>query len=405
MEGTMKMLSQLHPWITTVSCAALVACGAAGSTPQADANNAADAEGAQLKHVFLIMMENHGTDEIIGNTVDAPYINSLANQYGVATNYYGVTHPSLPNYLATISGDFQGIWDDCKAGADVTCAPEEFVQNNLPVAGAQDSGDATDTLLLTAAEYNSASSAPHWFSGKNLVDQLESNQLTWKAYMQSLPAAGSTVEYWPVDSVDGGASVPRKLYAQKHDPFMYFSDIRNDPGRMQRIVPLTQLDDDLASDGLPNFVWISPDQCHDMHGVSPANAAAVGIPDCAYPASGLDHKIIALGDQFLSDTVKKIMASHAWQQDAIILILWDEDDYAGYAGCCGSPTTTGGAVLGGARAPALVITSKKATVQTDAHPYNHYSLLATLQKVWDLGCLANTCNFTDADLMTHLFRP
>ncbi|GAP53885.1 probable acid phosphatase, partial [Arthrobacter sp. Hiyo6] len=58
-------------------------------------------------HVFVIMMENHGYDQVIGNTADAPYINTLAQRYNTATNYHGVTHPSLPNYLATISGSSQ----------------------------------------------------------------------------------------------------------------------------------------------------------------------------------------------------------------------------------------------------------------------------------------------------------
>ena len=89
----------------------------------------------QPDHIFFIMMENHATNQIIGNTADAPFINKLAQRYSVATNYHGVTHPSLPNYLAAISGDFQGIWDDCKAGTLVMCPPEEFV------VGA---GDATD---------------------------------------------------------------------------------------------------------------------------------------------------------------------------------------------------------------------------------------------------------------------
>src|SRR5215470_663632 len=84
------------------------------------------AESNKLDHIFVIMMENHATKQIIGNTADAPYINELAEENGVALNYYGVTHPSLPNYLAAISGSYQGIWDDCKAGASVTCAPEEF---------------------------------------------------------------------------------------------------------------------------------------------------------------------------------------------------------------------------------------------------------------------------------------
>jgi phosphatidylinositol-3-phosphatase len=61
----------------------------------------------QPDHIFFIMMENHPTNQIIGNTADAPFINQLAKRYSVATNYHGVTHPSLPNYLSAISGDFQ----------------------------------------------------------------------------------------------------------------------------------------------------------------------------------------------------------------------------------------------------------------------------------------------------------
>src|SRR6516164_11282179 len=83
--------------------------GLTASTASADRGN-----GNRFDHIFVIMMENHATSQIIGNTADAPYINALAAQSGVALNYMGVTHPSLPNYLAAISGNFQGIWDDCK---------------------------------------------------------------------------------------------------------------------------------------------------------------------------------------------------------------------------------------------------------------------------------------------------
>jgi hypothetical protein len=359
--------------------------------PSADHDE--DDEDLGPRHIFYIMMENHGTSEIIGNVVDAPFINQLASQYGLAQNYYGVTHPSLPNYLAAISGDFQGIWDDCAAGASVTCAPEEFVAN---------SGDATASLLLTPAQVASASSTSHLFDGKNIVDQIEASGRTWKAYMQSIPSVGSTVEYAPTI---GSTTV--KLYAQKHDPFMYFSDVRNDAGRMNRIVGLDQFDKDITGKAgeVPSFVWISPDQCHDMHGVSPASAALVGLPSCGYPDSGLDHGAIKLGDDFLKETVSKIFASKAWQHDSVLVIAWDEDDYAGFAGCCGSPTTSGGAILGGANAPALVITSKHAKHRVSTVPYNHYSLLGTIQHVWGLGCLANTCGFKKSELMLPLFNP
>jgi hypothetical protein len=375
-----------------------VACSAGDETkasePSAVQSDAIrrDDDG-RFEHIFYIMMENHATDEIVGNAADAPYLTELAAKYAFASDYFGVTHPSLPNYLAAISGSTQGIFDDCKAGADVTCAPEEFVP---------DSGDNTDEASLTDAETTTASTTAHWFDGKNLVDQLEAHGLSWKAYMQSIPATASTVEYAPVDDV-GGVETPRKLYAQKHDPFMYFSDIRNSARRMQQIVGFDGFAADLAHDRVPNFVWISPDQCHDMHGVSAANAAAVGIPDCATPDSGLDHKVIALGDAFVKDTVQKIMHSPAWHEKSAIVIAWDEDDYAGFAGCCQSPVGANGVTLGGANAPAIVITSQGARPLQVSVPFNHYSLLGTIEKLWHLGCLGNACKIPDSGLMTALF--
>jgi hypothetical protein len=389
----------------------LAACGSAESAvetseqslsapaaPEKQERHDRDRDDDGPRHIFYIMMENHGTDEIIGNIADAPFINQLASEHGVAANYFGVTHPSLPNYLAAVSGDFQGIWDDCAAGPAVTCAPEEFVTN---------SGDATSSLLLTPAEVASATTTPHWFHGKNIVDQIEWSGRTWKAYMQSIPSVGSTVEYAPTVTTPTGPTTV-KLYAQKHDPFMYFTDIRNNPRRMRQIVGLDQFEKDIAGDDddVPSFVWISPDQCHDMHGVSPSSAALVGLPTCGYPDSGLDHGAIQLGDTFLKETVTKIFASKAWKHhDSVLVIAWDEDDYAGYAGCCNSPTTTGGAILGGANAPALVITSKHTKHRVSHTPYNHYSLLGTIQRVWGLDCLANTCRFADSELMLPLFKP
>ncbi|HEY2513296.1 MAG TPA: alkaline phosphatase family protein [Polyangiaceae bacterium] len=369
------------------------------TTDGGPSGDAGDAAVPALKHIFYIMMENHGYEEIIGNTADAPHLNTLANSYGLATNYYGVTHPSLPNYLAAVSGDFQGIWDDCAAGSGVTCPPEEFIPG---------SGDGTATQGLTDAEVQGAAATPHMFSGATLVDQLGSAGKTWKAYMQSIPGVGSTVVSAPVDTVDAGdggtTQVARGLYAQKHDPFMYFAGSATDAG-LQQVVPFTQLDADLAAAAsTPNFVWISPDQCHDMHGVSPDNAAAVGIPTCGYPASGLDHGAITLGDTFVNDTVTKIMAAPAWAEGSAIVIVWDEDDYTGYTGCCGSPTGADGGTLGGAKVPAIVITSKAGAGHvTQADALNHYSLLATIETIWGLPCLANACNVPAK--MTSLFNP
>jgi Phosphoesterase family. len=345
------------------------------------------------QHIFFIEMENHGFSEIIGNHADAPYINWLAKHNGLATNYYGVTHPSLPNYLATISGSFQGIWDDCAAGASITCPPEEFVPGT---------GDGTDGNYLKASQIASASAQPHLFNGRTIVDQLESKGLTWKAYMQSIPAVGSTVEYAPTI---GGTIY--KLYAQKHDPFMYFARI-NHPGspRLKKIVPYRGLADDLASGNVPNFVWVSPNQCRDMHGTDYPSAVALGIPKCGYPVSGLDHGAIQLGDTFVKNAVTQIMRSTTWKTtDSSIVITWDEDDYTSFFGCCYSPRGRMGVVLGGSKVPTIVINSRDGGRRRTDVRSNHYSLLATIERLWNLGCLANSCKIQNSGLVTSLFHP
>ncbi|HEY1962864.1 MAG TPA: alkaline phosphatase family protein [Rhizomicrobium sp.] len=375
----MKLLKNLR-------ASALAAIASLGVATAADA--------AAPKHIFVIMMENHAYDEIIGNTKDAPFINQLASQYNVETEYYGVTHPSLPNYLAFASGSFQGIFDDCAAGKTITCAPEEFVP---------DSGDQTAGNFLTKQEIRKATNAPHWFRGDNIVDALESNGKTWKGYFQSMPKRGYDVEYAP--TIDGTVV---KLYAQKHNPFLYFSDIRHSDMRLSHIVPFeNHFDSDLASGNVANFVFIAPDQCHDMHGISPSQAALVNQPQCGYPDSGLDHGAIKLGDRFLRNTVGKIMNSSVWQKgSSSIVIVWDEDDYSGFAGCCASPVGRNGIVLGGARVPMIVINSSDSgTAPTQLHvPANHYSLLATIETLWDLPCLAHSCEIDNAGQLRSMFR-
>lgn len=311
-----------------------------------------------LQHIFFIMMENHSTNEIFGNTADAPYLNQLANTYGISTSYYGVTHPSLPNYLAALSGDFQGIWDDCPSGATVTCEPQAL------------------TSSMTSQQYASASARTHLFHGQTLVDQLETHSMTWKAYMQSLPSPGFTGGY-------------AGLYGEKHDPFMYFASIRDNPNRLQRIVPFTQFNQDIQAGTIPNFVWISPDVCNDMHGDT--------------SCSSYDGLIVQ-GDNFIHSTIQTIMASSAWKQGSAIIITWDEND-ASQSGCCHSPVGAGGTMLGGGHVPLIVISSQEPHhIILNNASYNHYTLLATIEYVWNLGCLANTCGLGTANLLAPLFH-
>jgi phosphatidylinositol-3-phosphatase len=371
----------------------------AGTRDAASPDAASDGGAtAQLKHIYLVMMENHAQAQIIGDTTDAPNLNMLATKYGVATKYYGVTHPSLPNYLAAFSGDFQGIFDDCNAGASITCEVEEFIPN---------SGDGTSSQLMTAQQAANAAMIPHWFSGRTIVDQLEEKGMTWAAYMGDIIATGDTTGGAPVVATPDAGPEQLNLYAQKHNPFEYFQSIRTNANRMQKVLPYTNFATDIAATTMPNFVWISPDQCSDMHGINADTAAFADAGFCTGTAAGNDMSpaVIQYGDAFVGNLVTKIMASPTWDEGSAIAIVFDEDDYVQTTGCCNSPTGEDGGTLGGALVPAIVISSLNPHPNTSTDPYNHYSLLGTIQHLWGLDCLANTCGMTGSQLMTKLFVP
>ncbi len=162
-----------------------------------------------FEHIVIIVFENREFGSVIGSP-KMPYFNTLANSYTLLTQYYAVTHPSLPNYIAMIGGDTFGITFDC------TSCP-------IPV----------DT--------------------KSLPDLIEASGRTWKTYQEAMPS--------PCFS---GAESGE--YAMKHNPFIYFMGIRLDAKRCnQGIVPLTQLPTDITAGTLPNFIFVTPDMCNDAH--------------------------------------------------------------------------------------------------------------------------------------------
>jgi hypothetical protein len=309
-----------------------------------------------FSHIYVVMEENTSYEDIVGNTADAPYINSLINTLGFAANYYGVTHPSEPNYLAFLAGDFFGLHAD-------------------------------DATFKSDAQ--------------NLVDQLEAKGYTWATYQQGLPSVGFT----GTQSPSNGSG----LYVNKHNPFVHFNDILNSATRLQNVKPIDALATDLAGNHAPNFAFIAPDQCHDMHGVSPPSSKSYGMPWCGYPADFVvPHATIKAGDDFLKGLVAEIMGSPAWNSSSAIVVTWDENEssgqsspnrgYASSTGCCGSPPGDGGG-----RVPTIVITGTPSHT-VSLHPYNHYSLLRTIEDNFGLGCLANSCD-PSVSAMTDLFSP
>jgi hypothetical protein len=192
---------------------ALIGCGSAAQRlpAQTVASPRAHLPAGSPAHIAVIVMENEEFSSIIGSS-QAPYINSLAGRYALATSSYAITHPSLPNYLAITGGSTFGITSDC-----------------------------TDCSV----------------PGSGLAGQLKAHAISWKAYMEDLPS--------PCFTGAGAGS-----YAKKHDPFLYYQGVVADPAQCARVVPLTQLAADESNGSLPRFVWITPNLCHDMHDCSPS---------------------------------------------------------------------------------------------------------------------------------------
>ncbi|GAC1459113.1 MAG: hypothetical protein NVSMB70_03960 [Chamaesiphon sp.] len=219
----------------------------------------------QFDHQIVIMMENHSYDQIIGNPA-APNINKLANTYNLATNYFGTTHPSLANYLSTIGGSEFGN------GA-------AFDANGFPdVNGGND-----NSPCFSNGTPGASSTCDPTINSPSIVDQLNAKGLTWKTYQENLPSVGSNF----ASSVTNGQ--PDKLYAVKHNPFIYFGSVQNNG--LNNIVPTTQLTTDLANGTLPNYSFIAPNQCNDMHG-DPAG----GCPYSDTPLDANDQNLIKQGD-------------------------------------------------------------------------------------------------------------
>jgi phosphatidylinositol-3-phosphatase len=106
-------LSSLARLLRAGTCAALTAIPLLGSSTPARAAPPTPAGSVpRVAHVVVIMFENHERGDVLG-TSSAPTFNRLAADYAQATDVLAVAHPSLPNYLALVSGSTHGVTDDC----------------------------------------------------------------------------------------------------------------------------------------------------------------------------------------------------------------------------------------------------------------------------------------------------
>lgn len=308
------------------------------------------ASGAKIPdHVYVIVLENHSFDAALNSGL-SPFLHTLAGDHGVAACYFAVTHPSLPNYLAMIGGDDFDVRDD---------APSCF---------------ASDLRSGRAC---------HRFEGDSLVDQLEAAGLGWALYAQTLPAA----------DVLRQSSGPDALYVQKHNPFAYFAQIAADPARLAKFKPFSSFAADLAA-GMPNFVYIVPNQCDDGHGAG----------GCLDPSA-----LVRDYDAFVEKTVGMIRASEGWTKNSAIIVTFDEggspsaSDPALVERCGGVPD--GGAARVDNHIATIVVTECGGRA-VETRSMNHYALLATIEDAFRLPRLRKAARApTLADMLDRPCPP
>ena len=329
--------------------------GAAILAAGGSAHAANDVAVPRYAHIVVIIDENHTADQIIGSAA-APNLNRLANQYGYASNFFAERHPSEPNYVAILGGDTFGIADDDA----FWCVPKSTA-SGCPHA-------------------DRAGYVNHTIATPGLTDRLVAHGLSWKGYFESIPEAGSRAWRWPPEDKPLPGK-PAALYASKHNGFMNFRSVQADPALASHIVGFDALDHDIAQDALPAYAQIVPDQCDDMHGLHGANVP----PDCTK-----GEALVRRGDAMIGALVGKLMRSAAWNGagNFAIVITFDENDddtptkHAN--GCCGSgpedPRNPGCGWI-----PTIVITNHGPRHLTDPTPYNHYSLLRTVETAFGIS--------------------
>jgi phosphatidylinositol-3-phosphatase len=263
-----------------------------------------------LAHVFVVLMENLGVQA----ASSTPAFAHLAQRYQSTTHWYAVAHPSLPNYLALTSGSTWGVDSDC-----TDCNQSE----------------------------------------PNLGSQLQGAGISWDGFFEDMPSPCFL-----------GAQSPDGNYAKKHDPFAYFTDIRDDPALCSHLQPLSALAPLLSgpAGAVPRFVWVTPNLCHDGHDCSPTDAGS-----------------------WLSGFVSEVTASSAYKDGGMLVVTWDESDGSDDS----AMNTTTGAVTssgGGGQLLTLVMVPGAPAGRVLPGPYDHYSLLRTIEDSFGLPRLGHAAD-------------
>ena len=323
-----------------------------------------------IRHVFLIVLENKSFEAAFGAGSPAPYLAKTLPAHGaLLRQYYATGHWSLDNYIALVSGQAPNpaTQGDCPQ-------PIEFRRSSPGL-------DRHGQVLGVGCVYPAIV--------KTLPDQLEPAGFTWKGFMEDLdrepnrddPQTCTGGRIGHADQTEHAAVGDQ--YAAKHDPFVYFHTILDRPARCaSRIVKLDELTTDLRRIATtPNYSFITPNLCNDGHDLRCIDGEVGGLVGI---------------DRFLKKWVPVITRSPAFRKDGLLIVTFDESDGVApdaFDACCnekplpGAPDQPGFRGPGGGRIGAVVLSPYIRPGTVSSVPYNHYSLLRTVEDIFDLGHL------------------
>lgn len=344
-------------------------CGDSGGVDTAGAGGSPTTPKGAPRHVFILVLENKSYADTFGAgaTSGAPYLSSELPKLGVLlTQYHGTGHVSLDNYITMVGGQSPNFMtsSDCMIYQD-------WQGTTTP--------DAIGQVTGFGCVYPAAI--------KTVANQLQDAGFSWKGYMQDMGNDASrdgrkACSHPAINSQDGTQTASATdQYATRHNPFMYYHAIIDDDANCQaHVVELAQLETDLKSAATtPNYSFITPDLCADGHDATCADTSVNG------GLKGIDD--------FLKKWVPLITSSDAFKQDGLLLITFDEANVSQNAvdaeACCAEPTgpntvmpgITGG---GGGRIGGVVISPFTTPGTVSTVPYNHYSMLRSVEDMFGL---------------------
>jgi len=320
-----------------------------------------------INHVFIVVLENEDGDQTFGPTSQIPYLSqTLRSQGAYLPNYYATGHLSLDNYISMVSGQ----------------APNPQTQADCIIF--------TDFIALSGPDadgqfVNPLGGCVYPPQVQTIANQLEAAGLTWKGYMEDMaakaPAEPASCRHPDIGVVDDTQTAEAgDQYATRHNPFVYFHSIIDTPSCAQNDVDLSQLGPDLASAATtPNYSFITPDLCNDGHDEPCIDGQPGGMTQA---------------DAFLQGLIPRITSSPGFKDRGLLIVTFDEAETQDPTACCNEqpgPNTPnpGGPTLGpgGGKIGAVFLSPCIRPGTTTTEPYNHYSLLRSIEDNFGLAHL------------------